>query len=454
MRVIENPMTRRWAGLAPCHLHGLLAYGLAWTCLTFPDLAVTAAEPSRARLVAAAEEGWPQFRGPRRDGMCDERGLLSAWPDGGPKLLWSTTNLGRGYSSPVIASGRLFLTGETGDDLHVFALDLSGHLLWRATNGHSWKAEYPGARASVTYRSGNLYHQNAHGRLACLEAKTGRERWAVDLLDRFGGTNITWGLSECVLVDEQAVYATAGGREALLVALDKATGRVRWKSEPLFDTGGEHGLESSGYASPILVEFAGRRLLIGCSLRHLVCADADTGKIQWVQRLPTAYSVLAMMPVLLGEAVYVSAPHGKGGRLFDLLAPAGPDEVVGVKERWSTRLDSLQGGVVYLDGRIYGSFYPARKGWAAVDASTGAVLYDAPDLTKGAVLAADARLYALCEDGWMLLLQPGEKSFEVKGRFRLVDARARDAWAHPVIHQGRLYLRYHERLQCYDIKAR
>jgi hypothetical protein len=125
-----------------------------------------------------------------------------------------------------------------------------------------------------------------------------------------------------------------------------------------------------------------------------------------------------------------------------------------VKELWSTRLDSLQGSVIHLDGRIYGSFYPARKGWAALDANTGAVLYDAPDFTKGAVLAAEGRLYALCEDGWMLLLQPGEKSFEVKGRFRLADARERDAWAHPVIHQGRLYLRYHERLFCYDIKAR
>lgn len=454
MHVEQNITPERKAGWLLPNWRRWLGFSLAWTWLACFALAGTAAElPPQARLIAATEPGWPQFRGPRRDGVCEERGLLSAWPDGGPKLLWSATNLGRGYSSPVIADGRLFITGDLGEDLQVFALDLSGHVLWRAKNGLSWNEQYPGSRAAVTFSGGHLYHLNAHGRLACFEAETGREQWSVNLLDRFGGKNITWGLSECVLVDDQSVYATVGGRDALLVALDKRTGRVRWKSEPLFDTASERALESAGYASPILVEFAGRRLLIGCSLRHLVCADADTGRIQWAQRFPTAYSVLAMMPLLVGNAVFATAPHGKGGRLFEFVAPARSGDPVGVRELWSTRLDSLQGCAVHVDGRIYGSFYPARKGWAAVDANTGAVLYEAPQFTKGAVLAADGRLYALCEDGWMLLLQPGEKSFEVKGRFHLDDAKERDAWAHPVIHQGRLYLRYHERLHCYDIKA-
>jgi outer membrane protein assembly factor BamB len=117
-------------------------------------------------------------------------------------------------------------------------------------------------------------------------------------------------------------------------------------------------------------------------------------------------------------------------------------------------LDTLQGGVVHWQGKLFGSFYAVRKGWAALDAKTGEVLYDLPDAAKGSVLVADGRLYALCEDGWMLLLEPGEKSFEVRGRFRLVEARPRDAWAHPVIHAGRLYLRYHQTLFCYDVRAR
>ena len=197
-----------------------------------------------------------------------------------------------------------------------------------------------------------------------------------------------------------------------------------------------------------------RRLLVGCSLRHVVCADADTGRIQWTQRMPTTYSVLVMMPVLVGDGVFVTAPHGRGGKMFQFVPPASPQALVGVQELWTSRLDTLQGGVVHLDGKLVGSYYGARKGWVALDAQTGGVLYDLPDTAKGAVLAADGRLYALCEDGWMLLLQAGEKSFEVRGRFRLVDARSRDAWAHPVIYEGRLYLRYHETLYCYDLRAR
>ncbi len=426
---------------------------MAW--LVWPESAVLATNaPASPRLIASAEPGWPQFRGPRRDGICDERGLLPKWPEGGPKLLWSATNLGRGYSSPVIVNDRLFITGDVGEELHVFALDLTGKVFWHATNGLAWQHPYPGARASVTYSAGRLYLMNAHGRLACFEADTGTERWAVNLLERFGGKSITWGLSECVVVDEQTVYATVGGQKALLVALDKRTGQVRWQSEPLSDTGGDRALESASYTSPILVEFAGRRLLLGCSLRHLFCADAATGRIQWAQRIPTTHSVLALMPTLVGNAVFVTAPHGKGGRLFELVAPEQPGGAVGVKELWNTRLDTLQGCVVHLDDRIYGSFYGPRKGWAAVDAKTGAVLYEATEFTKGAALAADGHLYALCEDGWMLLLKPGEAAFAVNGRFLLAEAKGRDAWAHPVIHKGRLYLRYNERLACYDIQAR
>ena len=449
----DDILRRNRGFLCPGLTRGL-GSGLLTVLLVVVSLAVTAADMSPpARLIASTDAEWSQFRGPRRDGVCDERGLLSAWPEGGPKPVWSATNLGRGYSSPVIAGGRLFITGDVGDELHVFAMDLQGDPLWHKTNGASWKGPYPGARATVTYSAGRIYHENAHGRLACFDAETGRELWALRLLDRFAGKNTTWGLSESVLVDDRSVYATAGGREALFVALDKATGGLRWKSRPLFDTEGDGGPESASYASPVLVQFGGRRLLIGCSLRHLVCVDADSGEFQWTRRMPTTHSVLAMMPVLVGDAVFMTGPDGKGGRLLRLLPPARPDEAVGVKEVWSTVLDSLQGGVVLVDGRLYGSFYRGPNGWAALDAKTGEVLYNAPDFAKGSVLAADDRLYALCEDGLMLLLQSGEESFHVQGRFRLVEAKVRDAWAHPVIHQGRLYLRYHETLLCYDIKA-
>ena len=143
--------------------------GLALLLALLPLLAtpsVAAEAAAQARLIALKQPDWPQFRGPRRDGICDERGLLPSWPEGGPKLLWSATNFGRGYSSPIISRGRMYLTGDTGEILQLYALDLNGRVLWRATNGVSWNGQYPGARASVTVSAGCIYHQNAHGRLA------------------------------------------------------------------------------------------------------------------------------------------------------------------------------------------------------------------------------------------------------------------------------------------------
>jgi hypothetical protein len=406
-----------------------------------------------ARLVSSSEADWPQFRGPRRDGVCDERGLLNAWSPDGPKLLWTTTNLGKGYSSPVIVGDRLFLTGDRDGFLELYALDLTGRIVWQATNGASWKQPFGGSRSAVTYSGGRIYHENAHGRIACLEAVTGRELWSLDLLERFGGRNITWGLSDCLLVDNTSVYSMPGGTEALMVALDKINGTVRWKTDALLDSVGDGKPETAGYASPILVEFAGRRLIIGCSLRHVVCVDAENGKLQWTRRMPTNYAVLALMPVLVGNAVFVTAPHGDGGALMELTSPSGPDQLVRMRELWSTKLDSLQGCVVHRDGRLFGSFYSNGKGWAAVDAATGAVLYNARDFAKGSVLAADGRLYVLCEDGQMLLLEAGAAAFEVHGRFQLAAAKDRDAWAHPVINRGRLYLRYHGTLFCYEVRG-
>lgn len=412
-----------------------------------------ASAPAPAELIASTEPGWPQFRGPRRDGISDEQGLLPTWPEGGPRLLWSAAGMGRGFSSPVIAGGRLFLTGDFGEELRVLAFDLTGRPLWSARNGAAWLNQYQGARSSVAYRGGRVYHQNAHGRVVCLEAASGREIWAVDLLARFRGENITWGLSDCLLVDERAVYAAPGGRDALLVALDRQTGEVIWRSAPLLDGEGQAGVENASYVSPILVRFAGRRLLIGCSLRHLYCADADTGTLQWTRRRPTSYSVLAMMPVLVGDGVFMTAPHGPPGQFHRLVPPAEPGGRIGVADGWTARLDACQGGVVHAGGRLYGAYYPARQGWVALEATTGRVLFEAPELVKGAGLFAENRLYVLSEDGGVLLLEPTASRFEMRGKFRLPGTRGRDAWAHPVIFEGRLYLRYHDTLYCHDIRA-
>ncbi|MGH7958718.1 MAG: PQQ-binding-like beta-propeller repeat protein [Opitutaceae bacterium] len=271
-------------------------------------------------------------------------------------------------------------------------------LIWRARSGAAWLNQYQGARASVTYSSGRLYHQDAHGRLVCLETASGKEVWSVSVLERFGGENITWGLSECLLVDQRAVYVTAGGRQALVVAFDKRNGDVIWQSKPLLD-GATGAAESAGYAAPILVRFAARQLMIGFSSRHLFCIDLKSGELQWTRPRPTSYSVLAMSPLLVNDSVFATAPFGPPGALHRLLPPAHPEATVGVEHVWTTDLDTAQGSVVHGNGRLFGSYYPRRGGWAAIDAADGKVLYVAPEIVKGAALHADNRLYVLSEDG-------------------------------------------------------
>jgi outer membrane protein assembly factor BamB len=395
--------------------------------------------------------------------VCDETGLLQQWPANGPPLLWSSTNLGRGYCAPIIVGERIFLTGDVGEELHIFALDLQGKPEWQTKNGRFWKQPYPGARASCTYSEGRLYHLNAHGRVACLDADSGRELWTVNILERFDGQVITWGLGENLLVDGPRVIVTPGGSKGLMAALDKKTGETVWTSEPLrlgegsppaherlSEPFGE--VDSASYGSPIPLKVGARRQLVNCSLRHLFGVDADTGRLLWTRPMRTRYSVIAITPVRVGDdTVFATAPHGEGGKLYRL---HDDDGQVRVESLWRADLDTCHGGVVHINGALYGARYDRAREWVSLDARTGAVRYLLSDFSKGPLLYADQRLYWLSEQGDMALLDPGADRFEVKGRFRLVPNRTSDAWTHPVIASARLYLRYHETLFCYDVRAR
>lgn len=453
--------------LIPC---GPCSYRVAFIgalCVTQVLSGASAAEvlvprpTSTARLVASPEPGWPQWRGPRRDGLCDETGLLPRWPEGGPRLLWQTNGLGRGYSAPIITGGRIYLAGDVEDDLCIFALDLQGRLGWQATNGRAWKDPYPGARASCTFSEGRLYHMNAHGRVACLDAATGAEIWAVDMRERFGSKVTTWAYSENLLVDGPRVIVTPGGPKAMMAALEKKTGATVWASEPLrfgeskypaherlAEPAGE--ADSASHGSPILFTLGGRRHLVNCSQRHLFGADADTGQLLWSRPMPTPYLVIAVTPVLVGNGVYVTAPDAKFRGLYRLSPQASG---IQVEHLWTGALDTCHGGLVLVDGALVGSFYRGKT-WASLDARTGETRAQIKDLAKGSVLWADGRFYCLSEEGEMALLKSTPQGFDVAGRFRLVAGRKTDVWTHPVILDGRLYLRFHETLFCYDVRRR
>jgi outer membrane protein assembly factor BamB len=410
-------------------------------CLVLASSPV-AAENRTDGLIASPEPDWPQWRGPRRDGISQETGLLPSWPAGGPDLLWKTEGLGAGWSSPILVGEHLYITGDVGDDLVIFALDRAGTVVWRAKNGRACKGPYPGARACCAYSEGRLYHLNAYGRLACLDAGSGREVWAVDTLARFGGKEITWAISECLLVDGPRVIVTPGGTKALMAALDKRTGETVWTTEPL-------GTDRASHSSPILFRHGGRRLIANCCSAHGFGVDADTGKLLWTVPMNNPQGVNVATPIYGSGCLYYVTPYAEYGRLYRLRANA-PGLAAG--HVWTCPLDTVTGGGILVDGTLFASGYRDIKSWLAIDWQTGRTQGEIKDLTTGAAIYADGRLYVLAEEGTAALLKPGPGRLDLVSRFRLTTARARDAWAHPVLHDGCLYLRYHDTLWCYDVK--
>ena len=406
------------------------------------SLPLTTAAPPPDGFIASPEPDWPQWRGPRRDGICVQTGLLPRWPDGGPKLVWKTTGLGKGWSSPIVIGDRLYITGDRAGELVIFAYNREGRLVWHKTNGKAWRSPYPGARASCTFSEGRLYHLNAHGRLACLDAAAGAEQWSVNILERFGGANITWALSESVLVDGPRVVVTPGGTKALMAALDKRTGKTVWATAPRQDARASH-------TSPILLRYGGRRLITNCSSAHGFGVDADTGELMWTVPLRNQFGVNATSPVYgFGKVFYVT-PYAELGRLYEL-RPSG--KRITAEPVWTCPLDSVTGGALLVGKTLVAAGYKKSKWWFAVDWRTGRTTAELKDFTTGAALWADGRIYCFDETGAVGLLQLDKDGLSTVSRFRLLARRAKDAWAHPVIHDGRLYLRYHDTLWCYDIK--
>ena len=420
-------------------------------CVAFCAVLVAAAFPVGAaeagKLVASTEPGWPQWRGPRRDGVSDETGLLQAWPAGGPKLIWKLDGIGRGYSCPIVSRGTLYITGDVGKELRIFAISPAGKVTWQTTNGRSWAKPFPGSRAVCCYRDGRVYNMNAHGTVVCLDARTGRKVWGVDILRRFGAKNVTWGTTECVLVDGPGLIVTPAGARGLMAALDRKTGKTLWKTRPLPD-------EQIGYGSPILMTRGSKRLLVTTGSRHTFAVDAEAGKLLWTFRHTIPEQMVTTIPVLWSDSVFITNSSRYDYHFYRLRMN---DDNTKAEKVWTAKLSNAHGSVICVAGRLCGASDRKPAGCLRLDPHTGKPLgAPGPEVGDGAVIFADGRVYCLACSGTMLLLKPSDKGFETTGRFDLVKLKKgrQDAWAHPVICDGRLYLRYHDTLYCYDISAK
>ena len=424
--------------------------GAAAVIVSLAGLLIAAAAPpgpcaaaEAGKLIASSTPGWAQWRGPRRDGVSDETHLLDKWPASGPKLLWSAGGLGGGYCSPVIGGGGIYITGDVGQQLVIFALGLDGKPKWKVANGRAWKKPFPGARGSCCWDDGMVYQINGFGRVVCLDAASGKEVWAVEALREFQAKVPSFGIAECVLIDGPRVIVSAGGAKALMAALDKKTGKTLWTStaKALAD-------ETAGYGSPILVEYAGRRVAINSSSHRTYAVDVETGETLWTHDVKISRNATNTIPVFGEDSVFITNASRADQTYYRLrINPAGD----GATKDWAIDVDNGHGSFVFTGGRLYGTSDRKTKGWLSIEASTGKVLGRLEDLFPGSSIFADGHLYALCEKGTMALLKPTDSGFEVAGRFELA-AGKKQVWAHPVILDGRLYLRHAANLYCYDIR--
>ena len=415
-----------------------------------------------ASCLASTGVDWPCFRGPQRNGFSSETNLLRSWPAEGPPRLWRSTGLGKGYSSPVIVGNIVYITGDRGKNLLISALNRAdGNLLWQVRNGAAWTGPYPGARSTCTVVASRLYHLNAHGRLVCLDAASGVEVWRTNILERFAGENIHWGLSECLLVADGRVFVTAGGARGFLAALSAETGDTIWRGPPLrFERTMAFGgkavnppvpdVDRAGYASPILFRLGQRRFLAAAGSRHYVVADADTGQLLWKEEVPVRYEVIGAIPVWCGDGLVFAAPDI--GTTFYRVRLRDND--LAVEKIWHHPSDTCHGGWTFHAGMLYGSGYRAFKPWACIEARSGKLLGRFEGLAIGSSLFADGRLIALSQKGIVTLLQPTGETWMEKGRFRLAEKPGNDVWSHPSLADGRLFLRWRDVVTCYDVRRR
>jgi outer membrane protein assembly factor BamB len=402
--------------------------------------------------LAARAADWPQWRGPQRTGISAETGLLKEWPAEGPKLLWHAKEIGFGYSTPAVVGERVYLLSNDGpDNEYVQALSArDGKQVWSTRVGGVGNPDqnpsYPGARSTPTVDGPRLYALGSDGDLVCVESATGRLLWKKSLRAEFGGQPGIWAYSESPLVDGDVVVCTPGGAQATLLALNKLTGEVIWKS-PV------PGADQAAYASIVPMEVGGRKQYVQFLQNGVVGVDAKSGKFLWRYDATAKGSPANIpTPIVHNGAIFTSTALGGGGLVR---LKANGDAVTAEPVYFDKKLLTGLGGAVRVGDYLYATGGTAMM---CIDFATGQIKWQERGIGTSSLAYADGRLYAHGENtGQVALVDATPEAYREKGRFTPPDmpehGRSK-AWAHPVIANGRLYIRDLGSLWCYDITAR
>jgi outer membrane protein assembly factor BamB len=411
-------------------------------------------------------DDWPQWQGPNRDNVSHETGLLKTFPPDGPKLLWTVETAGYGYSGPAVVGDRLYGMGARdgpGESFtnFAFALDTAnGKTVWShdlSTYTEGTNRQRPfltnwggGPRGTPTVDGELMYALDPLGNLVCLETASGKERWRKSLVTDLGGKSPSWGYAESPLVDGDRVVVTPGGGQGTMAALNKKTGEVVWRSKGLTDP--------AAYSSVVVGNAGGVRQYVELTADGIAGVGAADGKLLWHHSKKGIYRT-AVIPtaIVSGDYVYATAGYKAGCDLIKLTS----DGAGGFRAETmysNKEMENHHGGVVKVGESVYGFTGKGRGAWICQDFQSGKVVWESDKLGKGALTCADGQLYCYAEkDGTLVRVEATPAGWRETGRFKIpqetkLDRRQGKIWTHPVIANGKLYLRDLDLLFCYDLK--
>jgi outer membrane protein assembly factor BamB len=390
-----------------------------------------------------------QWRGPNSSGVYPEKGLADVWPENGPELLLTIEGIGTGLSSPVTNGKNIFVTGMKDTLDYLSSVDYTGKIIWQVPYGRSWTQTYPDSRCTPTLESNRVYVLSGTGRLGCFDATNGKEIWGVDVDKQFECKYGLYGVSESPLIVDDKVICTPVGPKTAMVAFDKNTGKLIWQTKSI---GAQRGL-----ASAIIYQYKNFRYILGQSTEDLFAVNPDNGEIVWTYKWyhkewETGFGGKnsTNSPLVKDNEIFLTKGYDYPVIMLQM-APDGKS----VSEKWKNKtLDSHHHGVVLIDGYIYGSTWinNSMGNWACIKWDTGEVMYDEPWINKGSIISADNKLYCFEEKtGRVGLVKPNPKKFEVVSSFKINKGTGM-YWAHPMINDGKLFIRHGAFLMVYNVK--
>jgi outer membrane protein assembly factor BamB len=426
--------------------------------LTLASAAVLLVVLSRSPFAAAPGGNWPQWRGPQRDGVSTETGLLTSWPAGGPPKLYTTTGLGRAFSSVAVAGGRVFTMGDRAQGQFVIALDEeTGKQVWATRIGGVYNSpdDFNGPRGTPTIDGDLLYAIGTEGQLVCLETATGRERWRKSFERDFDGQMMSgWNWSESPLVDGDRVVVTPGGSSAGIVALEKLTGRDVWRAAiPRLVPRGSDG---AAYSSIVISNGGGVKQYVQLMGRGVVGVRAADGRFLWGNNDVANNIANISTPLVSGNYVFASTSYDTGSVMMELSPGKMPNTVSAARRYFlgPNVFQSHHGGFVLVGGYVYGGHGQSQGFPTCIELATGKSVWQkvrGAGAGSAAVIAAEGHIYFRYQDGTIALVEANPASYNQKGSFQIPNPHTL-SWPHPVIAAGRLYLREQDALHVYNIK--